>query len=341
MKAESARGRVWPKPRRCRAFNDGSIVAVRREHARRAVRMRVANHGEQRLGLRLAIHGPVRVEDFVAAVLAVRLREHHQFHVGGVALELGVRRQQVVQFVFGEREAQAAVGGFECRAAFRHDRHGGQFTRGRVAEQARRGGFVRKHGVRHAVVQQGRQRFQRRGSQRRRGLQCVTHAAFNAVHLRETTALRNIRGLAGPRRDSAETRHHQQRHRVQRGHRRCGFFTRAVGEQTVQYGLFGRREPRTCIHQMHEARLDAGDSRHHGLQAHQQLVETEARKGAGASLEKHQFFRSPPGVLPGGGMKGMGKGATLPPSRVEILLTPCAAARGCTSSIRSTLCSGR
>ena len=103
VKAESARGGVWPKPRRCRAFNDRSIVTVRRKHTRRAVRMRVANHGEQRLGLRLAIHGPVRVEDFVAAVFAVRLREHHQFHVGRVAFQLGVGRQQVVEFVFGER----------------------------------------------------------------------------------------------------------------------------------------------------------------------------------------------------------------------------------------------
>ena len=211
VKAECARGRVRPQPRGRRAFNDRSIVAVSRKHARRAVRMCVANHGEQGFRLCLAIHGPVRVEDFVAAVFAVRLREHHQLHVGRVAFQLGVGGQQIVELVLCQRQPQTAVGGFECRAAFRHYGHGGQFTRGRVAEQARRRGFIREHRVRHAIVQQGCQRFHRCRSQRRRCLQGITHAAFNAVHLREATAPRNVRGLARPRRNSAETRHHEQR----------------------------------------------------------------------------------------------------------------------------------
>ena len=340
VETEGVRRRVRPKPRRRGAFNDRSIVAVGREHARRAVRMRVADHGEQRLGLRLAVHGPVGVEDLVAAVFAVRLREHHQFHVRRVAFQLRVGRQQVVELVFGQGEAQAAVRRFERCAAFGHYRHGSQLTRRRVAEQASRGRFVREHGVRHAVVQQGGECFQRSRSQRRSGVQRVAHAAFHAVHLLQAAAARNIRGLAGPWGDGAETRDHEQRGGVGATRRRPGLLARSVSEQTVQHGVFASRKRRREIHHVHEPRLDAGHRGHHGLQAHQQLVETETGKGAGASLEEHQFFRSPPGGLPGG-MKGMGNGATLPPSSEEILLTPCDAARAFTSSIRRMLCSGR
>ena len=76
-----------PAPAR-RAFDDGRVVAVRREHALRVERVRVADHAEQRLVAALAVDDPVGVEDLVAAMLGVRLREHHQLDVGRVAPQL-------------------------------------------------------------------------------------------------------------------------------------------------------------------------------------------------------------------------------------------------------------
>ncbi len=39
------------------------------------------------------------IEDLVAAVLRVRLREHRELHVGGVPGDAAVVRQEIVDFV--------------------------------------------------------------------------------------------------------------------------------------------------------------------------------------------------------------------------------------------------
>ena len=48
----------------------------------------MANHAKQAMALRLAIDDELGVENFVATVLTVGLREHHQFGVSRVAFEL-------------------------------------------------------------------------------------------------------------------------------------------------------------------------------------------------------------------------------------------------------------
>ena len=70
--------------------HDRGVVRVGEHGALRAGRVRVADHLEQRLVLLLAVDDPVGVEDLVAAVLAVGLREHHQLDVGRVAAERAV-----------------------------------------------------------------------------------------------------------------------------------------------------------------------------------------------------------------------------------------------------------
>ena len=47
--------------------------------------MRITDHGKQRAVLGFAVDGPVGIEDFVTAMFAVGLREHHQFDIGGIA----------------------------------------------------------------------------------------------------------------------------------------------------------------------------------------------------------------------------------------------------------------
>ena len=70
----------------------------------------VADHAEQTDALGHAIDGEVGIEDFVAAVLAVGLRKHHQLNVGRVAVELCERFDEVIDFIKGEREAKLGVG---------------------------------------------------------------------------------------------------------------------------------------------------------------------------------------------------------------------------------------
>ncbi len=55
------------------------------------------------------------VEDLVAAVLGVGLREHHQLDVGRIAAERAERRLEVVDLVLGEREAERDVGAPRAR----------------------------------------------------------------------------------------------------------------------------------------------------------------------------------------------------------------------------------
>ena len=70
----------------------------------------VADHAEQALVLCKAINGELGVEYLVAAVLAVGLREHHQFHIGRVALKAGESLHQVVQLVIGQRQTESRIG---------------------------------------------------------------------------------------------------------------------------------------------------------------------------------------------------------------------------------------
>ncbi len=93
------------------------IVLVGHQRALRMGVVGIADHAEQRLALLDAVDDELRVEDLVAAVLGVGLREHHQFDVAGIASQLDEVFHQVVDFVFGQREAQLGVGGRQRLAA--------------------------------------------------------------------------------------------------------------------------------------------------------------------------------------------------------------------------------
>ena len=70
----------------------------------------VADHAEQALVLQHAVNRELGVEYLVAAVLAVGLREHHQFHIGRVALKAGESLHQVVQLIIGQRQTESRIG---------------------------------------------------------------------------------------------------------------------------------------------------------------------------------------------------------------------------------------
>ncbi len=84
-----------------RTLHDCRVVRVRHHRAAWILRVRVAHHVEQRLLLPGSVDDPVGIEDLVPAVLRIRLREHHQFYVGGVALHALEAVHQIIDFVLG------------------------------------------------------------------------------------------------------------------------------------------------------------------------------------------------------------------------------------------------
>ena len=136
------------------AFDDRGVVGVGHDRALRGGRMRFADHAEQRFILGFAVDHPGSVENLVAAVFGIGLGEHHQLDVSRVAAGLAEDVEQVIDFVFGERQPQRAVGvdqrGF---ATLQHvDRS--QRLRREMAEQFARFGKAGEHRFGHAVVQQ-------------------------------------------------------------------------------------------------------------------------------------------------------------------------------------------
>ena len=81
--------------------DDRRIVPIGRKNPGRTDCVRVADHVEQGFIARLAIDDPARVEDLVAAMLGVRLREHHELDVRRVALEPREAREQVIHLIGG------------------------------------------------------------------------------------------------------------------------------------------------------------------------------------------------------------------------------------------------
>ena len=148
-----AGARVNKEAAAARAFEDGGIVPVGGEDAFAVELVGVLDHLEQRVVAFSPVDVPGGVEDLVAAVLGVGLREHHQLDVVGVAAESGEGPDQVVDLVVGEGEAERAVGFDEGGAAPGEHRHAGQRTRGLVAEEGGAGGEVVENDLGHAVVE--------------------------------------------------------------------------------------------------------------------------------------------------------------------------------------------
>ena len=69
-----------------RAFDHGRVVFIGDDRAFGMRVVRIAYHAEEGFGLFFAVEDEIGVEDFVAAVFAVCLREHHQFNIGRIAV---------------------------------------------------------------------------------------------------------------------------------------------------------------------------------------------------------------------------------------------------------------
>ncbi|MPM61857.1 hypothetical protein SDC9_108720 [bioreactor metagenome] len=92
------------------AFHDGGVVGVGHDGVLGRNGLGVADHPEQRFVLLHAVDGELGVENLVAAVLGVRLREHHQLHIRRIALEAGEGVDEIVDLVIRQGQAPLLVG---------------------------------------------------------------------------------------------------------------------------------------------------------------------------------------------------------------------------------------
>ena len=265
------------------AFHDRGVVRIGHDGVLGRHLVGVADHAEQRLLLRHAVDGEAGVEDLVAAMLGVRLGKHHQFHIGGIALEALEGVDQIADLIFGQRQAPGLVGGQQRgRAAAQHidKRHGLGLQFG---EQLR--GFVARshHRLGHAVVQQRRdlaqllgREFGRAAQQAGLELDAVFGHALDALY-RQAAVARDVGGFRSPGRNRAQARRDDDGQAFAAA--RIGL---AVGQQ--------RREAAVCVgigcglggHQVHEARGHTADLGVDGFQGGEQLSGAERAQGVAA-----------------------------------------------------------
>jgi hypothetical protein len=181
--------RIGKEARDLGALHHRGVVGVRDDRSRGVLRVRVADHLEERVVLLLAVDGPGRVEDLVAAMLGVGLREHHELDVRGIATQPREALQQVVDLVGGEREAERGVGLLERAASALRERDRGERLRRGVREEPRGLRHVVDHHFGHAIVDHAIERTPRalrKGTGIARGDR-VGDAALDARDLREST----------------------------------------------------------------------------------------------------------------------------------------------------------
>ena len=136
------------------AFHHRRVVAVGDHGVLRVLLLGVADHAEKALVLRHAVDGELRVENLVAAMLAVGLREHHQLHIGRVAAQLREGVHQIVDLVSRQRQTPVGVGLLQRGAATGQHIDVRQRLRMQLGEQRARLVAAGQHALGHAVVQQ-------------------------------------------------------------------------------------------------------------------------------------------------------------------------------------------
>ena len=119
--------------------------------------MGFADHAEQGFLARFAIQHPRRIENLVAAMLGIGLREHHELNVSRIAPGFDHEEfDEVVNFIFGEREAQASVG-LDQRLSSTGEQIDRRHRLGReMAEEFGGPGKIGKDILGHPVMQQRR-----------------------------------------------------------------------------------------------------------------------------------------------------------------------------------------
>ena len=225
----------------------------------------VLDHLEQRVRLRFAVDGPVRIEDLVAAMLGVRLGEHHQFDVGRIAAQSLEGLDQIIDLVIRQCQAQRAIGLHQCVTTTAEDVDMGKLCRALMLEEARRVLSTRQHRFGHAVVQAGGQRGEEFFAQRGVELDAVGDATFEAADLRETTVGSDVGGLGRPGRQRAEAGNDEE----EMTFGRALVATGAVVQQTLERGPVGTAQFTIDLGQMQVLGMKGFHLRHQLAQCSQ------------------------------------------------------------------------
>ena len=176
------------------AFQHAGVVLVRNQRPSRVLLVRVPDHREERSLLPFAVHNPVGIEDLVAAVFGVYLAEHHQLHVGGIAVQGRKRSVQVLDLLAAQRQPHVHVRPLQRGPAVPPEIDLPAGRRGHDAEQVRR---VQVHAFRHPVVKKGKAgpdvlegRHDARG-----GPNAVVDPPLNTPDPPQPTVAKDVRGL--------------------------------------------------------------------------------------------------------------------------------------------------
>ena len=265
------------------ALHHGGVVLVSAEDVGIVELVGVLDHLEQGLVLFDAVDSPFGTEHLVAAVFRVGLSEHVEFHVGGVALELGEVLHQVIDFVRGKCEAHFLICFYEGVAAFGKHRNHVQRTRFFLAEENFQGGGVGENGLGHAVVNLGRDFFAGTGRHRTFELHIVSDGAFDALDSREAADVSNIGRLGAPRADSTRTRAHHKEFAF----KSLGFAGRTVVQHLLQSFGFRIGEFGGQVHHVQEFSVNGSDRKACAFEIGRKFLETEIRQSRRTTKNEH------------------------------------------------------
>ena len=143
----------------------------------------------------ISIDDPARIEDFVAAVLRIRLRKHHEFSVGRIAIQIDVTGNKVVDFVVAQRQAELGIRGKQRIAAIRSKRNPDHRRRFAHLEKRLRLHAIGNHSLSHAIEKHWRQCHHVGVINFDRKFQRVANAALDTVDSINIAGLGNIRRL--------------------------------------------------------------------------------------------------------------------------------------------------
>ena len=108
---------IWIESSCPMARDNGGIIGISGQHVIATDFMGMTNHRKQGMILMRSVNFPAGVKDFVAAMLRVRLREHHQLDVPGVTPQRGECVDEVADLVFRQRQTQFSVSSVQSRSA--------------------------------------------------------------------------------------------------------------------------------------------------------------------------------------------------------------------------------
>ncbi len=263
------------------ADDDRGVVLVCGQHAFAVHLVGVLDHAEQALVLGLPVDVPTGIEDLVPAMLGVGLGEHHQLDVVRVAPQFAEALQQVVDLVLGQGQAQLDVGLLQRGATAAKHVDGGERAGLRMAEQLGGAFQAVQHQLGHAVMQAGGDLLGVALGQF--ALHIVGNAALQPVDLRQAAVAGDVGGLARPRRDGAEARHHQEQPSAGLLHRHA----RAVFQQPRQHLLLVGGERAGDVGEMRELSVQPGNGRYVLGQLLKQFAVAESGKGGSAAQDQH------------------------------------------------------